>query len=613
MNFPHDRPIDEPVGTQRDIAMLLLGKLKQSTATTKHARLRSAIVSAIASGELGAGDQLPPEAELAEALSLSLGTVRRGLARLVQEGAVRREHGRGTFIADQKEPLAELWHFHLLTEDGIELPIHTKQAIDVACEGVWVQQKGRIVHANQSMAALLGAAEPNDLIGYTAVDAVVSTDHPKIEAWFHQLCGSGGAGGRISFRAIGLNGRLADIEAVALRTMWQQEPAILVVARDVTEQKQAETALKEKEGEFKHLIEMMAEGALVHRDDQIVFVNAAGLALFGTDDATAVIGRPIFDLITPGDRPLIRATALQLYETGKSAASIRFHGLCIDGRVLDFEASATRITWERYPAILMTLREPVALRRAEQALKESEERCRQILEALPAAVSIHQDDLIVYANDAQAKLFGTDSDDLIGRSFYDFFSPEDAEIARERRRQVFETGGPLPLRSWQIQRPDCGKVHMEATGVQISWQGKPAVLGVGIDVTERNELQQALRESEIRLQRVIDALPILVSYVDAEQRYRLNNQAYERWFGRPRDEVYGCHVRELLGEAAYGVLQNFIERALGGETVIFESTVPYVDGSTRRVHATYVPDIAEDGMVKGFFAVITDITTPNNP
>ena len=331
-----DSSVDEPVGAQQQVAALLLSKLKQATETAKYARLMSAIKAAITSNELAAGDQLPPEAELAGALSLSLGTVRRCLAALVQEGVIKREHGRGTFIADQTEPLAELWQFHVLTEGGTELPINTKQAMDIASEAVWVQQNDRIVYANQAMATLLGAPEPSELIGYTALDAVISTDHPRIGAWFRQLSESGGTGGRVCFRTIGLDGGLADIEVVALQTMWRQQPAILVAARDVTEQKQAETALREKEGEFRHLIETMAEGALIHRDDQIVFVNAAGLAQFGANDAAALIGRPILDLIAPKDRPLIRAITHQLYDAGKSAASIRFHGLHTDGPGLGF-------------------------------------------------------------------------------------------------------------------------------------------------------------------------------------------------------------------------------------------------------------------------------------
>lgn len=611
MSFLDDRSKGKAIGERRNVAALLLKKLTLSTEKAKHLRLKNAITAAIASGELSTGTQLPPEAELAAALSLSLGTVRRCLAGLVQEGIVTREHGRGTFVADQREALAELWTFRVLTDDGINLPIHTQQILDVALDGIWVQQDGRIVYANQEMATLLGTTVASELIGRVALDHIVSTDHSRVATRLHNVSGSSGSGGRIDFRIIGVDGALVDVEAVPLATMWCQQPAILIAARDVTEKKQAEAALKEKEGEFRHLIEMMADGALVHRDDQVVFVNNAGLVQFGAIDTSALIGRPIFDFIALDDRPLIRSTTKELYDGRGSALPIRFHGLRLDDRTVDLIGDASRITWEGRPAILMTLREPIALKQAEQALEESEERFQRILEALPAGVSIHHNQRIVYANPAQAELFGVDDPaKMIGCKFLDFFSPEEQVEMHERRRRILATGQPAPFSPRQVLQVGGGAVDIESTASLISWHGEPAVVGVCIDVTERNQLQQALRESEMRLQRVIDALSILISYVDAEQRYRLNNQAYERWFGHARDKFYGCHVRDVLGDAAYGAIRDFIERALDGETVTFESMVPYQDGGTRRVHATYVPDFGEDGTVKGFFSVVADITEP---
>ncbi len=549
MNPLLDSSVDEPIGAQRNVATLLLGKLKQATETAKYARLKSAIKAAISSGELAAGDQLPPEAELAAALSLSLGTVRRCMAALVQEGVVKREHGRGTFIADLSEPLAELWQFHVLTEDGIELPIHTKQAMDIASDGVWVQQNDRIVHANQMMAELLGTAEPADLIGYVALDAVVSTDHTKIEAWFRQLDGSSGTSGRVRFRAIGLDGSLVDLEAVVLKTMWRQEPAILVAARDRTEQKQAEAALKEKEGEFRHLIEMMAEGALVHQDDQIVFVNNTGLSQFGTDDATALLGCPVFDLITPEDRPSVRAAIQQVYAPGGSTASMRFHGLRVDGQTLDLEASACRITWDRRPAILMMLREPIALKQAERALKESEERCRLILESLPAGVSILQDDRIVYANPAQATVFGVDDPGrLLGYNLLDFFGPEEKKAMHKRRHRVLATGRQAPFAPRQVLQPGGGVVDIESTASLISWNGEPAILGLCVDVTERDRMRAELRTSETRLQNILATAAVWLWETDTEHRFTFLSKGPDKT-GFAEAQILGKTRWELAGSS----------------------------------------------------------------
>jgi two-component system cell cycle sensor histidine kinase/response regulator CckA len=118
----------------------------------------------------------------------------------------------------------------------------------------------------------------------------------------------------------------------------------------------------------------------------------------------------------------------------------------------------------------------------------------------------------------------------------------------------------------------------------------------------------ALRESAEQLRQVTDAMPALISYVDADERYQFNNRAYEEWFGHSRAEVQGKHPEEVLGTTAYQRIAKYVEAALGGQAVTYEAEMPYKDGRTRFVHADYIPDVRADGQVKGFFALVSDIT-----
>ncbi|MBN2119053.1 MAG: PAS domain S-box protein [Anaerolineales bacterium] len=114
----------------------------------------------------------------------------------------------------------------------------------------------------------------------------------------------------------------------------------------------------------------------------------------------------------------------------------------------------------------------------------------------------------------------------------------------------------------------------------------------------------ALRASERQMQQVIDALPALISYVDAEGRYQFTNKTYEQWFG---DAAQGKTLQEVTGEEAYRTISKYVDRALQGETVSHESVLSYPLGE-RFINATYVPDQAADGRVKGFFALVQDIS-----
>jgi GntR family transcriptional regulator len=106
----------------------------------KHARVRKTILTAVKDGILRPGDQIPSEKELTVILGVSLGTVQRSLAHLVTEGVVVREHGSGTFIAD--EPRA---FFRFLSQDGRTVLPVSSRVLDraITCEtGPWSDALG---------------------------------------------------------------------------------------------------------------------------------------------------------------------------------------------------------------------------------------------------------------------------------------------------------------------------------------------------------------------------------------------------------------------------------------------------------------------------------------
>jgi len=131
--------------------------------------------------------------------------------------------------------------------------------------------------------------------------------------------------------------------------------------------------------------------------------------------------------------------------------------------------------------------------------------------------------------------------------------------------------------------------------------------GVGRDITAEKEAEQALRRSEARLRVIADSIPALVAYIDAEERYRFNNRAYEEWFGIPRDRFVGRSIREVWGEERYVQLRPNVARALKGERLTYEYTLQE-GGVERHVLSNYVPEVDAQGRVQGFFVLAHDIT-----
>jgi PAS domain S-box-containing protein len=113
--------------------------------------------------------------------------------------------------------------------------------------------------------------------------------------------------------------------------------------------------------------------------------------------------------------------------------------------------------------------------------------------------------------------------------------------------------------------------------------------------------------SEEKLRQIADHLPALVAYVDADQRYRFNNRAYETWIGRTPESLYGLHLWDAVGIPAYERTRPYIEAALAGERTGHEWWAPFRTG-IRYVKSDYIPDRDENGRIIGFYVLASDLT-----
>ena len=128
------------------------------------------------------------------------------------------------------------------------------------------------------------------------------------------------------------------------------------------------------------------------------------------------------------------------------------------------------------------------------------------------------------------------------------------------------------------------------------------------DVLARARAIRALVDREHELQMLTDALPVLISYVDADRRYRFINRAYEDWFSHRRADILGKRVVEVIGDAAYAAVAPYMDRVLAGERVRFEQLMPYADAPSRYIEVEYVPREGAVGSVEGFYALIKDVS-----
>ena len=155
--------------------------------------------------------------------------------------------------------------------------------------------------------------------------------------------------------------------------------------------------------------------------------------------------------------------------------------------------AARKLTGEK-SALLAHINER---KRAEQALRESEERYRRLVEVSPDAIFITKQDSIVFMNPTGFQLLGaTSPEQVIGRSPFDFFHPEYDPVTRGRIRQFLERGESVPLMEEQIIRLDGIGVAVEIAASPFTYQGFTAMQVVLRNISERKQLEEQLRQSQ---------------------------------------------------------------------------------------------------------------------
>ena len=131
------------------------------------------------------------------------------------------------------------------------------------------------------------------------------------------------------------------------------------------------------------------------------------------------------------------------------------------------------------------------------------------------------------------------------------------------------------------------------------------------EIQVRLEAEAALRRSEEQLRLVANGLPVLIAYIDKQQHYRFNNEAYQTWLGLSPQKIYDCHLSQVHGAKEYKEIQQYIERVLSGQTVTYERDLVLQDGCVHSLSVTYIPHLDESKAqknIQGFFALTSDIS-----
>jgi|GEM_PF-1071950 len=385
-------------------------------------------------------------------------------------------------------------------------------------------------------------------------------------------------------------------------------------------QKRGEFALRESETRYRLLAENIT--------DVIVRFTPEGIYLYASPSAKAVlgyepeeaIGKSFFDFIHPDDIiEVLQSRQEEISQGTLIPLTYRFRHA--QGHYIWLEVVRQPIRsgdtgqLEEYIA---SARDVTTRKQAEEALRESEEKFRQLLDAAPVATIITDPMGRITLVNIQAEiLFGYDRAELIGQTV-EILVPEHARDKHIHNRgnylespRIREMGHGLDLFG---RRKDASKFSVEIQLSYIETKTGVQVMSFIVDITERKKIAAELERQRTFLRQIIDVSPSMIFVKDHDSRFVLVNPMMAK--------IYGTTVEALIGrtDADFNTSLTEIEAFLeadqrvidSGEPLFAEEPITNSAGETRWLQTTKVPIISADGNSKHVLGVSTDITERRN-
>ncbi|MDP9043555.1 MAG: diguanylate cyclase [Pseudomonadota bacterium] len=466
---------------------------------------------------------------------------------------------------------------------------------------------GELVYANPAYARHLGLA-PAAMIGSNLYDHVDPADRDAVRDTLARVMESGVASTT--------ENRMVERGGAERWVSWtnsvQRDASGLAmlhsVGRDVTERKRAEFALQ-------------ASRAVLERTGRVAGVGGWEVDLRSGQIAWTEETQRIHD-VAAGHVPTMHEALAFYAPASRRRIAAAIDKASRDGTGWDLELAMVTATgrpiWVRNqgqsevadgrPVRLVGALQDITARKAlEQRVAENERFVRQVTDSLPALISyLDKDERFRFANEVYASWLGHDPRDLIGKTLvrlygretYDGFS---AHIARA-------LGGARVTYSRELVTLE-GTKHVDVTLIPDVGAGGEVVglFVMMIDVSARRQAEVALLRSERRLRMVADHIPAIVTYVDQDERYGFVNAYLGSVFKTEPERLIGKTVRETGGAELYAAIAPHIAAALRGEQVVFHGDWTIGD-RIYHYQSTYIPDVDQDGIVRGYYAVTFDIS-----
>ncbi|MFZ1978759.1 MAG: PAS domain S-box protein, partial [Bacteroidota bacterium] len=321
----------------------------------------------------------------------------------------------------------------------------------------------------------------------------------------------------------------ALLSSAVLKNSRGEKIGFMGVSRDITELRRAEVTLKTAQEYAQNIVNSSLDMIIaVDKDQRIVEFNRAAEETFGYM-ANEILGKPIGVLYhdqTEADH--IHATTISNGKCVQEVVNRRKNGEVFRSLL---SASVLKNVDGKAIGMMGVSRDITEVKRAQEALRESEERYRAIVDLMPDPIAIHIGGKITFVNSAAIKAFAAESaEELIGKELVDLVHPDYRITVAEllRKMQEYEK---VPVVEEKFLRLDGTILEAEVSAVRFVWQGSTAIQVMIRDLAERKRADQAIRASETKYRTLFENVLDGIYQTTPEGEILTTNPAFAQMLG----------------------------------------------------------------------------------
>ncbi|MBN2098835.1 MAG: PAS domain S-box protein, partial [Dehalococcoidia bacterium] len=490
--------------------------------------------------------------------------------------------------------------------------------VENASEVIAVIQDGLLKLINPKVTDFVGYL-PEELVFRPFAELVYPDDRQMVADNYVRRLSGEQLPNNYQFRVTHKNGGVRWAEISVALFEWEGRPATLALLNDITERREAETALRESEERFRQIAENMLDAiSLLDANGIIKYASPSHQRIVGYAPED-MVGKSVFDFVPPEDVDDLTAYVARMQ--GEAGFAFRYRFRHSDGHYIWGEASAKILHDDagNVSGYVIASKDVTDRRNAEEALRASEAKYRRLFESTQTAMEVIDmtTGLVALANEATARMFGFASpDDLVGIDSMQYLRPEDIGWVAEKMAQAVTDSSWQEIAELQVRTNDGRWLWISGMVIQSEYQGKPALLVSLLDITSRKHAEETLRESEQKYRLLTEKTNDVIYTIDLDLNNTYVSPSVERILGFTPEEylAIGPDQRmtlESLARAQEALLEHLSlendPKADPNRTVRIELEFYRKDGSTAWLEHQVSGLRDANGIAIGLHGVARDI------